>query len=218
MPTSHPVMSLARRLQSQIEDLPDICSGFEMIIDEIPDGKDACECGGSTIDCVFHGVCPEGKFDSAHCADTILYQVAFEAKDITVLSCAKLQEGNFKETCAKVSLAPDLQLGECIVGRYGGQECSCDVCADQNSLRLDCSMYDPRAVADCTAMGLSDISPMVHGFNVTAPAPEIGDQGQLYGQVDPTTLEGDNVSGAIQTATTVVSLASVLVVSFVALL
>ena len=214
---SDPGMTMARRLQDQFDQLPDICSGFELIIDEIPDGRDSCECDGTRVNCLFRAVCPEGHKDEARCADTVLYEVAFEEDEVTVLSCAAIAEGGFKETCAKVSLAPDLQLDECMVGSYGGQPCDCDVCADRNSLLLDCTAYDPRAKADCQAMGLAQLTPVVHGFNTTAPPPP--DQDSIDGEPESSTVNGlQSESGAIQKATTAVCFLLAFAVPFVSLL
>ena len=211
-------MVLARRLQNQFENLPDICVGFELIIDEIPGGRDSCDCDGTRVNCLFRAICPEGHEDEARCADTVLYEVAFEQKEITVLSCASIVDGGFEETCAKVSLAADLNLHECLVGSYGGQPCDCDVCADRNSLLIDCSAYDPRAKSDCQAMGLGELTPMVHGFNTSAPPPPSIDNDSIDGEADTEVASLKSESGAVQKATTVVCSLLALAVPIVALL
>ena len=168
----HVGMQVARSLRElQFEDLPDICTGFELIIDEIPNGRDSCDCDGTQVACLFRAVCDEEHKDEPHCMDAVEYVVAFENDLITVLSCALIVEGNFEETCAKVSLAGDLQLGECLTGTYGGKPCDCTVCEGRGSLLLDCSAYDPRAKTSCTAMGIGQMSPLSSGFNTTAPPP-----------------------------------------------
>ena len=45
--SKEPGMAMARRLQDVFEDFPDLCAGFELIIDEIPGGRDSCECDGT---------------------------------------------------------------------------------------------------------------------------------------------------------------------------
>jgi hypothetical protein len=101
-----------------------------------------------------------------------MYEVSFEDEELTILSCAAIVEGNFLETCAKISLGPDLLLDQCLLASYGGQPCDCNVCEGRGSLSIDCTMYDDRAATDCQAMGLAQVVPMVHGFNHTAPVPE----------------------------------------------
>lgn len=166
-------IDIARRLERelQFDDLPDICQGFELLIDEIPNGRDSCDCDGISVNCLFKGVCPEGTTDdAADCTDAVEYVVSFENDEITVLSCALIVEGGFSETCAKVALAPDLQLGECVFGTYGGQPCDCDVCEGRGALRLDCSQYDERAVTSCQSAGIGQITPLSNGFNTTIPS------------------------------------------------
>ena len=118
----HAGMRVARRLERQLqfEDLPDICQGFELIIDEIPEGRDSCDCDGTSVNCFFRAHCEPGHENEPHCMDAVEYIVAFENDMITVESCALITEGGFEETCAKVSLAGDLQLAECMQGSYGG--------------------------------------------------------------------------------------------------
>lgn len=162
---------LLRQRQLQTNDLPDICSAYEQIIDQIPNGRDSCNCDGLSVHCLFRAVCPEGTNDP-RCLDAVMYEVRFENQQLTVLSCASLSEGNFLETCAKVSLGPDLMLDQCLLGSYGGQPCDCHVCDDRSGLSLDCSMYDPRAVTNCSSMALGQVTPMVDGFNQTAAVPK----------------------------------------------
>lgn len=201
-----PGMVMARRLQDVFDDLPDICSGFELIIDEIPGGRDSCECDGSRVTCLFRAICPEGHKEENRCADTVLYEVAFEQQEITILSCASITDGGFDETCAKVSLAADLELDKCLVASYGGLPCDCDVCPDRNSLLLDCSAYDQRAKSDCMAIGLADVTPMVHGFNTSAPPPPEIDQDSIDGESDTESSSMKSESGAVRMATTVMCL------------
>ena len=200
-------MQMIRLLQEsnlQVEDFPDICAGFELLIDEIPDGRDSCECDGSAVHCLFHAVCPEGEEDQSKCADTVLYEVAFEETDVTVLSCAALSEGGFEETCAKVSLAPDLQLDQCLFGSYGGKPCDCEVCPDRGSLKLDCTAYDKRAQATCTSgMGLGQMTPIAHGFNTTATEEEGAED---VDQTTATTILAEDESSVPQTLATTLSL------------
>jgi len=187
-----------RQMQDAFEDMPDICAGFELIIDEIPEGRDSCDCDGSAVHCLFHADspdCPEGQ-ECAIAPDAVLYEVAFEEKELTVLSCAAIAAGDFAETCAKVSLAPDLQLDQCLLATYGQQPCDCDICPDRASLLLDCSMYDKRAITDCHAAGLGQLTPMVHGFNTSA-TPEQG----LVNPTDGFDEDGlQSASGAPETA------------------
>ena len=198
-------MQMARLLQEtrhlQYEDMPDICSGFEMIIDQIPNGRQSCDCDGIAIHCLFHAVCPEGV-DDARCADAVVYEVSFEDDELTIMSCAAIAEGNFLETCAKISLGPTLMLDQCLYGSYGGEPCDCEVCEDRQSLSLDCTMHDPRAKTTCQSMVLAEVSPMVHGFNHSAPVPEL-----------PTVSDARAVSGAPtkQLALLALSVSSVIV-------
>ncbi|CAB9529020.1 expressed unknown protein [Seminavis robusta] len=199
-----------RRLQYQ--DLPDICQSFELLIDEIPNGRDSCDCDGTSVNCLFKAVCPEGQEDDPHCADTVMYRVAFEDEEVSVTSCAAISEGGFEETCARVSLAPDLQLDKCEEGTYGGRPCDCEVCDNRASLLLDCSVYDARAKTSCAPIGLGEIKPLAHGFNTTAPPPE--EMESLDGPDDIDEIE-EGASSALQNT---VALAIVSVVATVATL
>lgn len=161
---------LQRQLQANYDGIPDICTGFELIIDEIPNGRDSCDCDGVSVNCLFTAVCPQGHEDNKECMDAVEYVVSFEDGLITVLSCALVAEADFEETCAKVSLADNLQLGECILGTYGGLPCDCSVCEGQGSLLLDCTEYDSRAITNCQAAGIGEIAPLSHGFNKNNPS------------------------------------------------
>lgn len=202
-------LKLARLLQGrdlQFDDLPDICSGYELIIDEIPNGRDSCDCDGLSIHCLFHAVCQEGS-DDPRCADAVMYEVSFEDDELTILSCAAIAEGNFLETCAKISLGPDLMLDQCIQASYGGEPCDCEVCEDRAGLSLDCTMYDERAQTDCQSMALGQVSPMVHGFNHSAPVPA-----ELPTVDDAATHAAATASGSAGTQKTILAMSVYLVV------
>jgi hypothetical protein len=200
-------MQLVKRLGErhlQLEDLPDICTGFELIIDEIPDGRNSCACDGVSVNCLFKAACEEGPVENPKCGDTVKYVITFENQVITIESCASISEGGFQETCALVSLAPDLQLDECLEGTYGGRPCDCDVCDSRTGLLLDCTAYDERAKTNCQPLGLGQLTPMIDGFNTTSPPPdELENQDSLDLQEPPNEIQG---SGAVPTTIAVTAI------------
>jgi hypothetical protein len=168
-------MLLVKRLGErhlQLDSFPDICTGFELIIDEIPDGRNSCACDGLSVNCLFKAACEEGVVENPKCGDTVKYVITFENQVITIESCASISQGGFEETCALVSLAPDLQLDECLEGTYGGRPCDCQVCDSRSGLLLDCTAYDERAKTNCQPLGLGQLTPMINGFNTTEPPPD----------------------------------------------
>ena len=198
-----------RRLE--LENLPDICTGFELIIDEIPDGRNSCACDGVSVNCLFKAACEEGVVQNPKCGDTVKYVIAFENQIITIESCAAISEGGFQETCALVSLAPDLQLDECLEGTYGGRPCDCQVCDSRSGLLLDCTAYDERAKTSCQALGLGQLTPMIDGFNTTSPPPdeleENQDSSDLQKQL-PSAVGGSSSASRTTVTVVVISIAA----------
>jgi len=168
-----PELKRALQTGSPFDDIPDVCSGFELIIDQLPEGRDACSCQGRSVECTFKGECPEE--DSPGCGDSISYGVNFEGSSLFVSSCAEMHAVELKEVCAEVSIGPDLALDSCKMASYGGEPCDCSICEDGASLNLDCSMHDPRVVSNCTSMSFGQLEPLnpqdLGNFGTTIPPP-----------------------------------------------
>ena len=125
----------------------DVCGGFQLIADQIPNGEEDCQCiNGSQIQCSLSGACSE---DRSICTDRVGLSFQFLVQDQQVnrlkLSACFTYAAEFAATCIETIIAPNQQLEACNSATYGGEECLCNVCNDNKSLSLDCTEHHPQA-------------------------------------------------------------------------
>ena len=152
-PHIHNVVNKARDLQAlskkdeAVLQSMDVCGGFQLIADQIPNGEEDCQCvNGSQIQCTLSGACSE---DRSICTDLVGLSFQFLVQDQQVnrlkLSACFSYAAEFAATCIETIIAPNQQLEACNSATYGGEECLCAVCDDNKSLSLDCTKHHPQA-------------------------------------------------------------------------
>lgn len=150
----------------------DICGGFDLIADQIPDGKRSCICQNSRVDCTLEGQC---SVDRSVCTDTVSISFQFQVNNDEVTrmrlsSCFTYTE-EFDTTCIDTFIGRGQTLESCNRATYGGKNCLCAVCGDNKSLALDCSTHHPVATSNGCYL-LSDALPVLTKFDEPPQRPE----------------------------------------------
>lgn len=150
---------------SQVLANMDICGGFQMIADQIPNGKSSCICKDNSVQCTLPGQCSS---DGSVCTDTLALSFGFlvensKVSNMLLSACFSYTKG-FQPTCIQTTLGYDQAIKTCNKATYGGEACICQVCNDEKSLSLDCSMHDPKASSNGCYL-LSDAIPALKKFD-----------------------------------------------------
>lgn len=140
------------------------CFLYSLLATEMPDTSDRCICDGeSTINCYLDNVCSDGV-----CADQLDLVVSIDNGN-DAETCMDFSDDRFEETCVSVAANLDGTLMGCNYATYDGQECGCEICDDNMSISVDCSMYNEYATVTCQTM--EGIEPQVLAFR----APPVDD-------------------------------------------
>ena len=90
----------------------DVCGGFQLIADQIPNGENDCQCiNGTQIQCSLAGACSD---DRSVCTDVVGISFQFLIQDQQVdrmkLSACFTYTKEFAATCIETIIAPNQQL------------------------------------------------------------------------------------------------------------
>jgi hypothetical protein len=143
----------------------DVCGGFDLIADQIPNGKESCICQDSQVHCTLDGRCAE---DRSICTDVVGMSFQFLVEDEQVnrmkLSACFTYTEEFEATCIETIIGEGQKLKACNGATYGGKNCLCAICGDEKSLALDCSSHHPMATSNGCYL-LSDALPPLAKFD-----------------------------------------------------
>jgi len=165
-----------------VGDGDNLCAGFDLVVNNFPNGQGACDCPDRTVRCSYAEVCPPG---AGLCATTDLTMDLVGA-DLAVSSCADFRE-RYQRTCVDCNVVEGV-IATC-AAQYDSQNCTCTPCANGTGVEVDCSGYDEGAVTGCQIM--APFSPMIPDF-----APSVAD---LVGQQ----MGGEQQAGEQQDSTPV---------------
>jgi hypothetical protein len=166
----HPVVDniVQRSLQVTTEEVLesyDICGGWELIANEIPNGEQDCLCQDSQVQCALGGKC---AVDRSVCTDVVdisfQFLVADEAVNQMKLSACFTYTDEFEATCIEALIGKGQKLEACERATYGGKDCLCAICGDEKSLSLDCSSHHPLATSNGCYL-LSEALPILAKFD-----------------------------------------------------
>lgn len=160
-------METSRNLltSEEILDSLDICGGFELIANQMPDGEKSCVCQNNQVLCTFQGTCDPG---GTVCTDVVSIVFQFLVRNDRVnrmkLSACFTYTDEFDVTCIETQVGRGTQLQTCNRATYGGKQCLCGICRDRKSLALDCSRHHPMATSN-GCYRLADALPPLAKFN-----------------------------------------------------
>jgi len=154
---------------------PRDCFLYNMLMAEMPDAAEWCICDGETaINCYMDNVCSDGA-----CADELDLVVSIDNGN-NAETCTKFSDDRFQETCVSVEANLDGTLMGCNYATYDGQHCNCEICDDNLSISVDCSMYNEYATVTC--QGMEGVEPQVLAFK--APPSDDCDDSDSTGGYD----------------------------------
>ena len=165
--------TVARKLATNSEavlQLMDVCGGFSLIADQMPNGVNSCTCNNSTqeVQCTFQVDC--ATEEQAPCTDVVglSFQFLVDEQDSAVnrmkLSACFTYTEEFEPTCIEPLIGRGQTLEACSSATYGGKRCDCAICDDSKSLSLDCSDHHPGASSNGCYL-LSDALPVLSKFD-----------------------------------------------------
>jgi len=152
--------------QKILENL-DICGGWELIANQIPDGENSCVCRDNIVQCTLQGQC---NVDRSVCTDVVGMSFQFlvnnklqKANRMKLSACFSYSQ-EFQPTCIETLVAPGQRLMQCNSATYGGKQCLCAICSDKKSLAIDCTKHHPSATSN-GCYRLSDALPALAKFD-----------------------------------------------------
>ena len=150
----------------------DVCGGFQLIEDQIPNGKESCICRDSQVHCTLQGSCSE---DRTVCTDVVGMSFQFLVENEKVsrmkLSACFMYTEEFEPTCIETLIGHGQTLEKCNSATYGGKACMCAICGDNKSLSLDCTKHHPAATSSGCYL-LSDALPSLSKFDEPSQRPQ----------------------------------------------